>query len=456
MLENDLEIYDCCDFSDRKIPSRSCLYALKPIGIETPYVESLTSYITRLAQAHGVTISSLVSKIISSELQETFIKSCSTRNLGMFFKNSRTINSYGVIAKQLSQSLEKSTSQRNLSALSFSFLENICSTKNLHRRHKAWCPICYQESYILGHDIYDPLLWMFDDYKICLNHYQLLQTTCPYCNQTNSFLSRTSYIGYCSHCHNWLGDLLTTSNFDIYSELKLAKDISIANNLATFISSTHQHKNKLQNTNISDILIKIINVMSNGNISKFSQLFGFPKNTVWGWCKNKNLPEMKSLLTICYGLNISLVDMLTITDGQGKSLKIDYEKLPNTNNERRKSPQKLDYQKIENYLKQVLSNSKNPSPTMKEVAQKLSLDVRTIKKHFPCSCKAISKKYRQYQTNQKNQRIQECKKEIEEAILIIRQQGKNPTEARISKLISRPGYLRYKVVRNYLIQLQEL
>lgn len=36
-----------------------CLYNLEPIGIGTPYVEGLTSYIVRLADAHCVTTGTL-------------------------------------------------------------------------------------------------------------------------------------------------------------------------------------------------------------------------------------------------------------------------------------------------------------------------------------------------------------------------------------------------------------
>jgi hypothetical protein len=38
------------------IPQRSRLYHLEPIGIGTPYVESLTGYVQRLAHEHCVTV----------------------------------------------------------------------------------------------------------------------------------------------------------------------------------------------------------------------------------------------------------------------------------------------------------------------------------------------------------------------------------------------------------------
>lgn len=41
-------------------PPRSRLYRLEPIGIGTPEVESLSSYLNRLAQAHCVTVTTLI------------------------------------------------------------------------------------------------------------------------------------------------------------------------------------------------------------------------------------------------------------------------------------------------------------------------------------------------------------------------------------------------------------
>ena len=41
-------------------PPRSRLYHLEPIGIGTPEVESLSSYLNRLAQAHCVTVNTLI------------------------------------------------------------------------------------------------------------------------------------------------------------------------------------------------------------------------------------------------------------------------------------------------------------------------------------------------------------------------------------------------------------
>jgi len=44
------------------IPIRSRLYNIEPIGLNTPDVESFTSYVSRLAEAHCVNVGALLNK----------------------------------------------------------------------------------------------------------------------------------------------------------------------------------------------------------------------------------------------------------------------------------------------------------------------------------------------------------------------------------------------------------
>ena len=46
--------YPLRDLTPPELPSRSRLYYLEPIGVGTAQVESLTSYLSRLARAHSV------------------------------------------------------------------------------------------------------------------------------------------------------------------------------------------------------------------------------------------------------------------------------------------------------------------------------------------------------------------------------------------------------------------
>jgi hypothetical protein len=47
-------MYETWDLEVSPLPERSRLYHLEPLGLQTPFAESLTSYIIRLAEAHSV------------------------------------------------------------------------------------------------------------------------------------------------------------------------------------------------------------------------------------------------------------------------------------------------------------------------------------------------------------------------------------------------------------------
>src|SRR6516225_708419 len=56
------DIYGAWEMCQVEIPNRTRLFSLKPSGIGTPEVESLSGYIARLAQAHVVSVGNLLGR----------------------------------------------------------------------------------------------------------------------------------------------------------------------------------------------------------------------------------------------------------------------------------------------------------------------------------------------------------------------------------------------------------
>ena len=52
--------FDSWDLAPTAIPQRSRLHSIVPIGVGTPFVESLTGYMIRLAASHAVRVSDLI------------------------------------------------------------------------------------------------------------------------------------------------------------------------------------------------------------------------------------------------------------------------------------------------------------------------------------------------------------------------------------------------------------
>lgn len=60
-------LFDSWSLASPSIPARSALYSIEPIGIGTSLVESLTSYISRLAEEHTVSVGDLVGRVLSDQ-----------------------------------------------------------------------------------------------------------------------------------------------------------------------------------------------------------------------------------------------------------------------------------------------------------------------------------------------------------------------------------------------------
>ena len=120
------------------------------------------------------------------------------------------------------------------------------------------------------------------------------------------------------------------------------------------------------------------------------------------------------LLTICYSLDTSLLDFISLKTKAFESLQINPQRLLTAPRTKRKSPQAFDYEAVEKYLKTILNNPEITPPKIKEVAETLGIHRRIISGYFPALCKAISAKYRCYQKLNTARRIEDCCKEIEQ------------------------------------------
>lgn len=107
MPANIITAYDLQDLEKPLIPSRSRLYHLEPIGIGTPFVESLASYIVRLANAHCVSTQTLVTQEILPLLEKH-------AQSGTRSEKTLTVNGMSSLAEEWVCALEQLTLNNNL------------------------------------------------------------------------------------------------------------------------------------------------------------------------------------------------------------------------------------------------------------------------------------------------------------------------------------------------------
>ncbi len=193
-----------------ELPLRSRLFHIEPVGIGTPYTESLSSYLNRLAQEHCLTSQKLIMGqiaplILTSEDKSELLQKSVSHLLGN--SNAKpAINGMREMTDQLVTVLEHLTMRPNLRFLTLLSWKGMISERGLFRNYRAWCPCCFEACKQEKRTIYEPLLWSFKDVEVCLRHEQRLIDQCPHCNSRLPVFARISPPGFCSRCYGWLGN----------------------------------------------------------------------------------------------------------------------------------------------------------------------------------------------------------------------------------------------------------
>ncbi|MBD2455271.1 helix-turn-helix transcriptional regulator [Nostoc sp. FACHB-87] len=240
---------------------------------------------------------------------------------------------------------------------------------------------------------------------------------------------------------------------EFLSKEELQQQIWVAEVIGELIAATPYLETPPLKENITKSLGIPIEIVSDGNVAGFARLLGLPKNTVWMWTSGKTLPQIDLLLRICHFLGITLLDFLT-SENIGTSLKRITNQSQKRSHTTRISPKLFDSEQVQNALLAVLASDEMFPPTMKEVAQRLGYDRRTIFQHFPQLCQDISTQYLNYRKALRLENIELSCKEVKKIAADLCSEDIYPTEKLVSESMTKPGYLRYKEVRATLQQVQ--
>src|SRR5207237_6146296 len=141
--------------------SRPLSCSREPRGICTPCTEILTSYVSRLAEAHSVRVRELMVHELLPFLGRSHLADGRNANLlTAFWRNeTRALNGTRTLARNLVQALEALTGRRDLRFLTLVTWTNVLPRLSRQKRTRAWCPGCFEEWRQSGRLAYDPLVW---------------------------------------------------------------------------------------------------------------------------------------------------------------------------------------------------------------------------------------------------------------------------------------------------------
>ena len=194
------------------------------MGLGTPYTESLSSYLQRLAQQHHLRPWQLYThELVPLIENEEYLLPIDTKKTSIkqtFLTNKTTpsnlsvVNGLKFITPVIVSAIEQLTKRQDLRFLTLvSWFHLFNSYHSPFKQFCAWCPHCYQVWREQEEVLYIPLLWLFKDVKFCPLHHILLENICPYCRQN---MLNFCQPGYCTHCGEWLGQRHPSLNLADY------------------------------------------------------------------------------------------------------------------------------------------------------------------------------------------------------------------------------------------------
>jgi len=373
------------------LPSRSRLYRLEPIGIGTPYVESLTGYIARLAAEHCVAPKYLAMKVILPAQGYSATTPKFYFRLNKLWRDAYTLNGFSSIVRHWVETLCTLTSCDDLHFLTMLTWREVIAADRLIRPCRVWCSSCYEEWRQAHRVIYEPLLWMLKGVDVCPRHLQPLAVQCPGCLETLLPLSQWTRPGYCHLCACWLGSS-SAMKLPMNHADDFEKRLWRAKVVGDLIAATPDLAVPPQKEQIATMIGLCLDKYSRGDLGALARLVKLTKQAIWKYHRGGELPYFDTLLNMCSILSIPPLEFLTansLPSSGGPHFMIDdVEAMPKTKG--RLSADELQY--VRQVLLSLLAEEADPSPTVAEVARRLGCNADTLRRNFPDLCRAITSK----------------------------------------------------------------
>lgn len=165
------------------------------------------------------------------------------------------------------------------------------------------------------------------------------------------------------------------------------------------------------------------------------------------WHSGQVLPQFNALLKVCYCLKTSVLNFLTkdtVEETFSLMTALSQNQLVNQSTPPPNAVSDLD--RVRQLLEDLLSRDGEPL-SITEVAKRLGRDKRVLRRRFPDLCLAISARYLEYKKQASTKRIKQCCEEVQQVVKKLHNQGVYPSEANVSKILTRPGCFRDREVR---------
>lgn len=271
----------------------------------------------------------------------------------------------------------------------------------------------------------------------CPRHATPLMDRCPHCHKVQSLIFRgNARIGECTQCSGWLGANTSESVprgtqaegsdwqawvISTLEELRVASRSSGIFHWKTFFTQLALNMKRQGATHLS-----------------LAQLTGIKRGSLYRWTDHEITPTLEMILYFCYRCRVTPIQIMT---GPPETLQraIQQEATTVRSHSRRKVYQHLDKQRCWKFIQRVLDGREAPL-CLSHVAKHLGCSDTLLKSYFPHACALMVHNFREYEKQQKEQKMQRQCEAVQQAVMTLHTQGVAPSYSRVTRFLSNPFF----------------
>lgn len=400
------------------VPPRSTLARLVPVGLDSPYRESLSSYVLRLAHAHHLSPHILCKEII---FPVAFADGKDVPRSYIGVRELRRLNGAGVGAQSWVDAVAKITGQSSLRELTLVPYASVLSPYGLLANRAKWCPLCVAED-TSSYGGYSQLLWEFADVAACPRHGVRLHDTCE-CGEHENVgpyaIKRLPNI--CASC----GKPKTAHQTFPASR----EEIERAQMIADFLclpASTFKTGNR-----VGACLAQLMEHLAGGLLSPFAKILGVQKSTLHAWLQGSYKPALADVIRIAQACRFSVADFLTNS--------IDLTSLPShiefgSRTERQQGLRTGRPKDRDATLQGLLEQERQVPPvSLRQASRAAGVTIKYVGRHFPDVRDRIRDNYAAYRSAKEDARRADIGKAALGAAARLTARGEYPSRRAVQK-----------------------
>ncbi len=391
-------------------------------------IESLTSYIARIALQHRCSPYTLFSTVLIP-VEERL----NHRWKRVRFGESQLINSYGAVAHASAKAVSDCAFIPDAERMTYAGLERLCDPAGKHFLHpsRPWCPQCYLEARTTSIPAWDALYTYPRTSTVCTWHRKLLMLLCQRCERGQRYLPKFPFLDFCEHC----GADLARKSPSKLEESSLEPALWAAR-AAMDIISAQMHEEDLSAKHFANNVSRLMSLHFRGLERPFAIAIGIAGSSPKNWIKRASAPTWASLVDLAYKLDIppahlgspqaELTDPRYWRAGTPQALDRRHARPP---------PDRLS--QIRAALRQRLVSRKTdtfaPPQGLIPLARSLGVSVGVLLRRFPTECEELKEQRREIMSLRKAESDREKAERLQRARAVLSVAGKPATVRNLKK-----------------------